>query len=213
MEKMDRRAASKIIALGLLSPLFLKADGTPEIETPSANYELLRNKDGSMNIASKKDELRFKVGKNAFLLRPNSQIRLETSNITIKSMKLITGGVMGVFAPGNKTIEARTFTAGIRGTGIYLEEKDNDAVYCCLCYGIADYTDMSGKALLSLNSRYHDKPVIITQDKSQNTKMYDDKTHNHDDDELRVLEKMCGREPTFEEWLMMQNMLNPQSAY
>ncbi|MGE4398128.1 MAG: hypothetical protein AB7D29_01295 [Campylobacterales bacterium] len=209
MERIDRREASKLMGIGLLAPMFLRADGTLDVESPSADYELARNKDGSMDISSKQKELKFKVAKNAFLLRPNSKISLNMSGVAVKSMKLLTGGVMGVFSPGSKTVESRTFTAGIRGSGIYLEEKDETAVYMCLCYGAADYMDVSSRKLMELISKYHDKPVVI----SKEGKIYDDKTHNHDDDELRALEKMCDREPPFEKWLMMQKMLSPQPVY
>lgn len=213
MRGLSRRDASKLIGLGLLSPLYLGADESADIENPSANYELTRYKDGSLEVASKKEELRFRIGKNAFLLRQNSKINIKTSGLLVKSMKLISGGAMGVFAPGEKTIEARTFTAGIRGTGIYLEEKNDNAIYCCLCYGVGDFVDKDKNPLMQLDSTHHDKPVVIESGSTVGARMFDDKTHNHDDDELRVLEAMCGREPPFEEWLRMQQALNPKSVY
>lgn len=213
MQGLSRRDASKLIALGLLSPLYLSADENVDIENPSANYELTRYKDGSLEVASKKDELRFRIGKNAFLLRQNSKISVKTSGLLVKSMKLISGGAMGVFAPGEKNIETKTFTAGIRGTGIYLEEKNDNAIYCCLCYGVGDFVGKDKNQIMHLNSIHHDKPVVIEASHAGSVKMFDDKTHNHDDDELRVLEAMCGREPPFEEWLKMQQFLNPKSVY
>jgi len=205
MHGINRRYAIKAMASAIFLPHFLKADGALDIETPSANYVLMREKNGSLTVESAKDEVRFRVGKNGFMLRKNSKINILTEGAAIKTMKLISGGVMGVFAEGTKRIESRTFTAGIRGTGIYLEEQSSDAVYCCLCYGEADYvTNENGSNLMSLVSRHHDRPVSIVKTASGKIELFDDKTHNHNDDELRVLEKMCGRVPPFEEWLLLQ---------
>ncbi len=212
MSKIDRRDAAKIIASSLFAPIFLKADNTA-VDSAVGNYALTKETNGSFSVESAKEEVRFRLGKNAFLLRKNSKINIKMDGAVVKTLKLITGKTMAVFAPGAKTIEMRTCAAGIRGSGIYMEDRSIDESYCCLCYGEADFVGVDGQSLMSLNSRYHDKPVSVTKSQSGKIELFVDKTHNHDDDELRALEKMCDREPPFEEWLRMQELLNPASPY
>jgi len=213
VSKIDRRDAAKIIASSLLAPIFLKAEDGGAMDGIVGSYALTKETNGSFSVESAKEEVRFRLGKNGFLLRKNSKINIKMDGAAVKTLRLITGGAMAVFSDGTKNIEARTFTAGIRGTGIYLEDRSFDESYCCLCYGVADFVGVDGRGLMSLNSRHHDRPVAITKSKSGKTELFDDKTHNHDDDELRILEKMCGREPPFEEWLRLQEFLNPASPY
>jgi hypothetical protein len=213
VSKIDRRDAAKIIASSLFVPIFLKAEDSGAMDGIVGSYALTKESNGSFSVESAKEEVRFRLGKNGFLLRKNSKINIKMDGVAVKTLRLIAGATMAVFMPGAKTIEARTFTAGIRGTGIYLEDRSFDESYCCLCYGVADFVGVDDRALMSLNSRHHDRPVAITKSKSGKIELFDDKTHNHDDDELRALEKMCGRQPPFEEWLRMQEFLNPSGAY
>jgi len=163
---------------------------------------LYSNENGVLVIESDKEEAKFKIGKDAFLLRPNSKIELSHDGTFTKALTLLGGGVMGVFGGGEKTIETKTFTAGIRGTGIYLQEYANDVVYSCLCYGRGDYRyNDSREVLFSLDSIHHDKPVQIVQAKNGKLEYKVNRTmNNHNDDELRDLEKMCQREVPFENW-------------
>jgi len=187
---MTRR--DSIITLGMLCaslPLSLWAD----------------EKNGAFVIESGDKESRFKIGKDAFLLRANSKIALVHDGIFTQSLSLLGGGAMGVFGGGTKTIQTKTFTAGIRGTGIYLEEYANDAVYSCLCYGNATYKHpTSQELLLNLECLYHDKPIQIVKTKMGKLEYQDSKEPNHTDDELRDLEKMCGRSVPFEAFLQEQ---------
>ncbi len=159
---------------------------------------LYASENGALVIESDKEEARFKIGKDAFLLRPNSKIELSHDGTFTKALTLLGGAVMGVFGGGDKTINTKTFTAGIRGTGIYLHEYSHDIVYSCLCYGKGDYkSNDSGEILFSLDSIHHDKPVNVM--KTANGKLEYTLSHmnNHNDDELRALEKMCGRAVPF----------------
>jgi len=168
---------------------------------------LAEEKNGSFLIESGNKESRFKIGKDAFLLRPNSKIALQHDGIFTQSLSLIGGGAMAVFGGGVKTIQTKTFTAGIRGTGIYLQEYAPDNVYSCLCYGKAEYryTD-SLEQFLVMESIYHDQPIQIRKSASGKVDYIEFKEPNHDDDELRDLEKMCQREAPFEAFLQEQKL-------
>lgn len=189
---MDRRQS--IITLGALFA-----------SLPLALYS---NENGALIIESDKEEAKFKIGKDAFLLRPNSKIELSHDGTFTKALTLLGGGVMGVFGGGDKVIKTKTFTAGIRGTGIYLQEYAKDAVYSCLCYGKGDYKyNNSDEILFSIDAIHHDKPVHILQNTSGKLEYKISKTdNNHHDDELRSLEKMCGRECPFEAFLTEQKL-------
>lgn len=168
---------------------------------------LYANDNGALVIESDKEETKFKIGNDAFLLRPNSKIELSHDGTFTKALTLLGGGVMGVFGGGDKVLKTKTFTAGIRGTGVYLQEYAKDAVYSCLCYGKGDYKyNDSGEVLFSLDSIYHDKPVQIVQAQNGKLEYEISKLDNHNDDELRALEKMCEREVPFEAFLKAQKV-------
>ena len=79
----------------------------------------------------------FVVGQDAFLVRGGSELRLErgVSGALVEALRIVTGAVGAVFARGRSLmINAPTVTAGIRGTGVYLEVGDA-GTYFCTCYG------------------------------------------------------------------------------
>ena len=83
----------------------------------------------------------FSLGGDAYLLRPNSQLRLEAwrpREPVIDLLRLVTGALGATFARGmRRTLIAPTATIGIRGTGIYLTAAP-DAAYLCTCFGAAE---------------------------------------------------------------------------
>lgn len=184
---MTRR--DSIITLGLLSTL------------PTLHLVAEEKKD-ILIIESGDEASRFKIGNDAFLLRPNSKISLQHDGVFTQMLSLLGGGVMAVFGGGQKIVHTKTFTAGIRGTGVYLQEYADDAIYSCLCYGKADYKHPSSQEVfLSLECIHHDKPIQILKSSMGKIEFRDFREHNHNDDELRALEKMCGREVPFEAFL------------
>lgn len=79
----------------------------------------------------------FVVGRDAFMLRGSSELRLERGAPAglVEVLRIVTGAVGAVFAPRRTlTVHAPTVTAGIRGTGIYLEARAA-GTYFCTCYG------------------------------------------------------------------------------
>lgn len=206
---ISRRDALGIFAAAAAFPASLRAQGAA-VSDASGEYSIKTKDDGSLILESAKKEVKFRVGKDAFLLRKNSKIELSHDGIATKSLSLLGGGVLAVFGTGYKTINAKTFAAGIRGTGIYIEELSSDTVYSCLCYGQIEYRHpKTNEIALAIKSIHHDKPVAISKASDGRLEYFTDKRENHTDDELRALEKMCGREVPFEEWLM----LNGDNAY
>jgi len=197
---MNRRES--IVTLSALSTL------------PIGVYASNSSSKAALMIESGDEESRFKIGQDAFLLRPKSQILLEHDGVGTKLLRLIAGGMMAVFGAGEKTIQTKTFTAGIRGTGIYLQEYAPDAIYSCLCYGKADYrSEHSLELLLSMETIYHDQPIQIRKSHTGKLDYIDFKEPNHNDDELRALEKMCDRTVPFEAYLHLKALQGGGNSY
>lgn len=80
----------------------------------------------------------FTVGEDAFFLRPNSRLRLETVRATsaaVDLLRLAAGALGATFAHGpRRQLVTPTSTIGIRGTGVYVEAADT-WTYACTCFG------------------------------------------------------------------------------
>src|SRR5438876_3399801 len=80
----------------------------------------------------------FSIGGDAYFLRPNSRLRLDTSKPRepiVDFLRLVTGALGATFGRGSRRqLVAPTATIGIRGTGVYLEASP-DVAYFCTCFG------------------------------------------------------------------------------
>ena len=139
----------------------------------------------------KKSRVSFRIGKNAFLAKSNTKFSVENKN-GIKSLNIITGGVLAVFKKGEKyKLKTNNMTAGIRGTGIYLESKGNKS-YFCTCYGETKLD--THKAHRTMRATHHNMVWVKPDGSLKRAK----EMRNHTDDELRELELMVGRIPSFD---------------
>jgi hypothetical protein len=86
-------------------------------------------------------EMRFVINEDVYLLRSNSELQVEgvAGRITVFSgLLLVSGGLAAAFASGiERRIATPTATAGIRGTGVYLEASGS-STYFCTCYGTVE---------------------------------------------------------------------------
>jgi hypothetical protein len=150
-------------------------------------------------------EVVFVVGKDAYLQRAGSRIRLESGSGSTFSqvLRVISGRILGVFAKGETQIQTPTVTLGIRGTGVYIEAFE-EKTYVCLCYGTAEYTPSAqADQAFTQTAQHHDKPLWIYADSSRPL-LEPAKPMNHSDAELTMLEALLGRVPPF--------MTNSQSS-
>jgi len=76
----------------------------------------------------------FVVGKDAFILRENSELQLSGDNFLVDGLRLVTGALLSVFGKSRHNLKTPTATIGIRGTGLYVEVQP-DLSYVCTCYG------------------------------------------------------------------------------
>jgi hypothetical protein len=139
----------------------------------------------------------FKINEDAFLLRANSTLKLERKtqfDPLVSGLRMLTGALAVAFGKGPKKIYTRTLTAGIRGTGIYLEAKP-DVTYFCTCYGATELAtpgDKSSQDRESVTATRHVSRYIYNENKA-GSRIVAAPTINHTDEELAMLESLLGR--------------------
>jgi hypothetical protein len=141
-------------------------------------------------------EIIFVINRDAFLLRDNA--RLEVGGAAADVFRLITGALLSVYQPGvRKTLQARTATIGIRGTGLYVESAP-DRTYVCTCYGEAELVPLADPgAGETVRTRYHEQPRYILP-KGAAQVITKAPVINHSDAELMLLESLVGRRVPFD---------------
>ena len=137
----------------------------------------------------------FVVGRDAFFLRENSELKIESSGAgIIDSLRMITGALGAVFgtrSSGQLALHTPTVTAGIRGTGCYTEVRDS-GVYFCTCFGAIQLTSLNGGQQELVVSSHHD-PRQIMRDATDNMMVTPTTFGMHTDQEMDALEKLVGR--------------------
>lgn len=134
----------------------------------------------------------FVVGQDAIMLRSNSRLILQSENRLVSGLRLLTGAMMAVFAPGKKTISTVTATAGIRGTGIYVEASP-DETYFCTCYGAVQLDEVSGTQQGELVKASHHAARYVRHGQA----LQEAPMENHQNVELELLESLVGRTVPF----------------
>src|SRR5258706_334065 len=97
------------------------------------------------------------------------------------------------FKSGNRRqIVAANVTAGIRGTGVYLETR-GDGTYFCTCWGqvdLASADDPKDRELIT--SSNHTPRLVATQPKD-GSRFLSAPFETHTDEEMDILQKCVGR--------------------
>ena len=177
---------------------FIKADAL--IETKSNSYII------------------FKVGKDAHILRENSKMQLQGSNVVEVGLNLLTGKILSVFGERGQTkkhtLRTSTATIGIRGTGVYAESYE-DSSYLCTCYGktfIEANEDLGNpnKQFEEIQSSHHDAPRFILKNPEDNKLIVPAPVFNHTDEELILIEAIVGRESPIS---AIQSYSSPRRGY
>ena len=175
-------------------------DGQVQVNGQSANLDT-QIQAGDTVSTGRNSEVIFAVGTDSFVLRSNSQMEIEGGGFFINTLRLITGGLLGVFGErtGNNRLGVNTGTAtiGIRGTGVYLESEP-DLTYLCTCYGLVGVSansDPNDSEVIA--ATHHDAPKYITAQRSGRSHIQPAPFKNHTDAELKILEAIVGREVPF----------------
>lgn len=154
-----------------------------------------RVRPGDVVETGPKSKVVFVIGQDAFLLREQSRLNLDKSKpgkeAVIAGLRLVTGALLAVFGKGLRTIETATATAGIRGTGVYIEASPTQT-YFCTCYGEVELRDKARTVRKLVVSGYHTPNMIFAQ-MVGGKMMAPAEVKDHTDDELIMLEKLVGR--------------------
>lgn len=143
----------------------------------------------------------FVIGNSAFQLRENTRMSVERGRTlnTVSVLRLLTGAIASVWGKGTpRQIVTPTLTAGIRGTGAYLEVRpqENLRTYFCNCYGTIDMS-AGGERVLS-ESVYHQsfwaEPAPVN-----GRVLTPAKAINHTDEELEFLAALVGQRTAWQE--------------
>jgi ribosomal protein S4 len=192
----------KILISGLIISLFSSLFASQVVKSQGEvlvnGKKLTQNrmiKIGDFIETKKNSKIKFNIGADAFMAKSNTKFKLEKNGAT-KTLNVIAGGVLAVFKKndGKHAVKTSNMTAGIRGTGVYLQhdEKD-DKSYFCTCYGETHLK--SHKAQMRFSADHHNMVWI----KKDGTVKSEGKMLGHDDDDLRELEAFVGRIPEFDQ--------------
>ena len=154
----------------------------------------------SIITTNKDSRIIFAVGSDAFILRANGEVKMESSNgLLVEGMRLISGRILSVFGKRETphTIFTSTATIGIRGTGIYVESEPEKS-YVCTCYGstriVANADPAISEDVVATN---HDKPLYIFPGDAGGNIIRPAPIINHKNSELRLVEALVGRKAPF----------------
>ncbi len=151
---------------------------------------------GDRIVSGPGSTLGFTINRDAFLVRPNSELTITrgTSLFVIDGVRMITGGLLSVFGRSARTrqVVAPTVTAGIRGTGFYVETRP-DATYFCTCFGTIDLAAHSGDRETITSERHQAKRVLAQSGGGR--AIVTAPFENHDDAELLRLAALVGQRP------------------
>ena len=143
----------------------------------------------------------FAVGKDAFILRSNSKVRIQGNDGIVGVLRLVTGKMLSVFGRRSETqklgIKTVAATIGIRGTGVYVESEP-EKTYVCTCYGVADlYSNKDKTSKERVVTKHHDSPRFILPNEPAGKQIVEAPVFNHTDDELALIETLVGRSVPF----------------
>ncbi len=206
LNRRDFLAGSAAAVAGLLLPLSSEAQAT---SIHDLRGEVLVNgskisksaviRAGDTVATTSNGYVVFVVGADAFMLRERSEMRLEpnpASAALIAGLRLVTGALGAVFGrrqAGRVSIVASTVTAGIRGTGVYMETR-GEGTYFCSCYGTVDLqanANMNDRE--SIEATRHNNPRMILAQPKDGQLFLPASFQTHTDAEMDMLEKCVGR--------------------
>ena len=176
-----------------------KLEGTVTVDGQRASLDTLIAP-GSHVSTGAGSQVIFVVANDAFVLRSNSEVRMESSDgLLIEGLRLVSGRILSVFGKSEdkRNILTPTATIGIRGTGIYVEAEEEKS-YVCTCYGrtrIAATADPNVSK--DIVSEHHDEPVYVLQKAAGNKLIVPGPFINHTDAELALIEELVGRTTPF----------------
>jgi hypothetical protein len=167
------------------------------------NGELINSraviKAGDTVMTGSDGKVAFVIGCDAFFLRERSELRIEKSALgdyVVSGLRMLTGAVGAVFgkrAGAQVSIATPTVTAGIRGTGCYMESR-GEGTFFCTCYGAIELTGLKDPSQKELISASRHNPKFVLNEPRDGRWIVDARVESsHEDWEMDMLEKCVGR--------------------
>jgi len=186
------------LAAGRIEKGVYRARGEARINGAQAKAGM-EVKAGDALTTGPQGELVFVIARDAMLVRADSRVEIAgaAGALLETGLRIVGGAALSVFEPGKrKRISTPTATIGIRGTGIYVEQRV-DRTYVCTCYGVADLAAVDDpEARETVETTHHDQPRYIMR-KGAPQMIMTAPVVDHSDAELILLEGLVGREPLF----------------
>jgi hypothetical protein len=204
---MKRREFVLGTAAGLFLPLSVQAQKADSIRELRGEVLVNGRKIGRDAVIRPGDQIAtgaggyavFVVGQDAFMLRGRSELRLDPApaqNALLSGLRLVTGALGAVFGKrpgGSLRVQTATVTAGIRGTGCYLEVK-SEGTYFCTCHGTIELAAAANtRDRETLTATRHNNPRMIYV-KPKDGQLFEPAVFaTHTDAEMEMLERAVGR--------------------
>ena len=189
----------RALALGSVEPGVARVRGDVRINGRPAQRGM-EVKPGDVITTGRDAELVVVVGRDAFLVRPQSRIELtgDATRLLVSGLRVVTGALLSVFEPDKeKQIRTATAAIGIRGTGVYVE-LEGSRTYVCTCYGESQLVPVDDPSQAeTVRTRHHDQPRYIYA-KGMPRMIEIAPVINHTDAELVLLESLVGRKVPFD---------------
>jgi len=135
----------------------------------------------------------FVMGQDAMMLRSRSELVIEKYDEGTGFLRLVTGALGAVFGRGRqRSIHAANVTAGIRGTGVYLETR-GDGTYFCTCWGTVDLASSDDPKDRELVTSTRHSPRLVALKPDGGSRFRSAPFETHTDAEMDILQKCVGR--------------------
>jgi hypothetical protein len=206
LQRRDFLSGSAALAAGAFLPLPAWAQTGARIDTLRGDVRVNGRRIGADGAIRPGDHVVtladgyvvFAIGADAFMLRERSELRVDRSPepLVVTGLRILTGALGAVFGrrkTGEVRIVAPTVTAGIRGTGCYVEAR-GDGTYFCTCYGtIAMAANANPRERVVATTSHHDAPQLFLHQPRDGSLIAPATMETHTDAELDMLEKCVGR--------------------
>lgn len=135
----------------------------------------------------------FVMGQDAMMVRSRSELYIERHDEGSALLRLITGALGAAFGRGRpRQIVAANITAGIRGTGVYLETR-GDGTYFCTCWGTVDLASTEDPKDREVITSSRHTPRLVSSQARDGTRFKPAPFETHTDEEMDILQKCVGR--------------------
>ncbi|MGE0873346.1 MAG: twin-arginine translocation signal domain-containing protein [Burkholderiales bacterium] len=207
LSRRDFLGGAAGLAAGALLPVSVRAQSSDSIHELRGDVRVNGKRideravirPGDVVLTTASGYVVFAIGKDAFMLRERSELRLEPAPeqpLLVQGLRLLTGALGAVFGKRARTgalIHAPTVTAGIRGTGCYLETR-GDGTYFCTCYGTIELASKANpRDRETSTTKRHDNPRLVLAQPRDGQLFLPAAFETHTDEEMDMLEKCVGR--------------------